>query len=568
MMKVHISTLTARRMLTMLIALPPRKNLPLVVTAQGMQAQTVLPKKSRMRTHMAQMITSTNIPLTAMNKFILFLAVTAVLISSCNRKEEPQEHGHPHDGPGGLEPLAYTLYSQYSEVFVEFKPLVMGSTSKFATHVTVLGEQFSALSEGSVTVSLIIADKGIRHKADKPSTPGIYRLALTPGTAGMGKLVFDIKTKSYTDQLVIDSVRVYPDERTAIAAQPEAGTSSDISYLKEQAWKVEFANEPLTAEPFSDVIYTTGQVQPAPGDEVVVSATFDGIVQLGSRPLATGQAVKSGQTLLSINGKQLTENNLDVQLAKAQTDYERAKAAYERDQQLIAKQLITGREVEASKAEFENTGKVLSSLSSNYKVGGKSISTPTSGFIKNVLVQSGQYVSQGQPLFTITRNRNLVIRADVSQKDLSLVSQIRSASIRIPYSDKTFTGEQLGAKIISYGRSADSQTGYVPVMVQVNNIGELVPGTFVNVWLKTQPTTSALVIKESALIEEQGNFYVYVQTAGESFQKREVKTGKRDGEKVQILSGVQPGERVVTKGGYQIRLSSLSGALPAHGHEH
>jgi multidrug efflux pump subunit AcrA (membrane-fusion protein) len=79
---------------------------------------------------------------------------------------------------------------------------------------------------------------------------------------------------------------------------------------------------------------------------------------------------------------------------------------------------------------------------------------------------------------------------------------------------------------------------------------------------------TALVIKESALIEEQGNFYVYVQTAGESFQKREVKTGKRDGEKVQILSGVQPGERVVTKGGHQIRLSSLSGALPAHGHEH
>ncbi|CAG5074511.1 Multidrug resistance protein MdtA [Dyadobacter sp. CECT 9623] len=518
---------------------------------------------------MAKMITSTNIPFTAMNKFILFLAVTAVLTSSCNPKEQPQEHGHPHEEPGGLEPLAYTLYSQYCEVFVEFKPLVVGSASKFATHVTVLGEQFSALSQGTVTVSLIMAGKGIRQKADKPSTPGIYRLALTPATAGIGKLVFDIKTKLYTDQLVIDSVQVYPDEKTAIAAQPEeAATGSDISYLKEQAWKVDFANEPARIEPFSDVIYTTGQVQPAPGDEVVVSATLDGIVQLGSRPLASGQAVKSGQTLLSINGKQLTENNLDVQLAKAQTDFERAKAAYERDQQLIAKQLTTGREVEASKAEFENTGKVLSSLSANYKVGGKSIPAPTSGFIRNVLVQSGQYVSQGESLFTITKNQSLVIRADVSQKDAGLVGQLRSASIRIPYNDKTISGEQLGAKILSYGRSADPQTGYLPVMLQVNNASELLPGTFVNVWLKTQPKATALVTRESALIEEQGNFYVYVQTAGESFQKREVKTGKRDGEKVQILSGVRPGERVVTKGGYQIRLSSLSGALPAHGHEH
>jgi cobalt-zinc-cadmium efflux system membrane fusion protein len=503
-----------------------------------------------------------------MNKFILFLMVTAVLIGSCNRKEEPQHHGHPHVEPGGIEPLAYTLYSQFCEVFVEFKPLVVGEQSKFATHVTVLGEQFSALSEGSVTVSLIMAGKGIRQKADKPSTPGIYRLALTPGAAGIGKLVFDIKTKFYTDQLVIDSVQVYSDEKTALAAQPQAAAGSDISYLKEQAWKVDFANEPARIEPFSDVIYTSGQVQPAPGDEVVVSATLDGIVQLGSRPLASGQAVKSGQSLLSINGKQLTENNLDVQLAKAQTDFDRAKAAYERDQQLIARQLTTGREVEASKAEFENTGKLLSSLSANYKVGGKSIPAPISGFIRNVLVQSGQYVSQGEPLFTITKNQSLVIRADVSQKDARFVSQLCSASIRIPYNDKTITGEQLGARIISYGRSADPVTGYVPVMLQVNNTSELLPGTFVNVWLKTQPTATALVTRESALIEEQGNFYVYVQTAGESFQKREVKTGKRDGEKVQILSGIRPGERVVIKGGYQIRLSSLSGALPAHGHEH
>jgi membrane fusion protein, heavy metal efflux system len=70
------------------------------------------------------------------------------------------------------------------------------------------------------------------------------------------------------------------------------------------------------------------------------------------------------------------------------------------------------------------------------------------------------------------------------------------------------------------------------------------------------------------LVEEQGNFYVYVQTEGESFQKRNVTLGAQDGRRVQLLSGVAAGERIVTKGAYMIKLATQSGAVPAHGHEH
>jgi multidrug efflux pump subunit AcrA (membrane-fusion protein) len=88
------------------------------------------------------------------------------------------------------------------------------------------------------------------------------------------------------------------------------------------------------------------------------------------------------------------------------------------------------------------------------------------------------------------------------------------------------------------------------------------------VFLKTTTIKNALVIPYSALIEEQGVFYAYVQTAGESFQKRELKLGISDGLLVQVLSGLSEGERVVTKGAYQIKLSQASGTMPAHGHEH
>jgi multidrug efflux pump subunit AcrA (membrane-fusion protein) len=69
-------------------------------------------------------------------------------------------------------------------------------------------------------------------------------------------------------------------------------------------------------------------------------------------------------------------------------------------------------------------------------------------------------------------------------------------------------------------------------------------------------------------MEEQGSYFCYVQTEGESFQKRELRIGGNDGQYVQVLSGVAEGERVVTKGAYNIKLSTAAGTLPAHGHEH
>lgn len=502
-------------------------------------------------------------------KLIWLTALVAVSLTGCNQPAA-DDHGHDHtETEGGLEPLAYTLYGQHSEIFVEFKPLVVGTSSRFATHVTVLGESFKALTEGTVTVSLILGERGIRHAADRPSVPGIYRLALNPVVAGKGRLVFDIKTKTFTDQIVIDDVTVFPDEKTALTAQPmAAGSGNEITYLKEQAWKVDFANEPLRAQPFGEVIRTTGQILPAPSDEAVVSATFDGLVQFNGPALVPGRAVRSGERLLTLTSQALPEGNLDARLAQARTEFARAKTDYDRAQELNRSQLITGQDFESAKAQFENARTALDALSASYRPGGKALTAPLTGYVREVLVRPGQYATTGQPLVTLTRNRRLVVRADVPPQSTAMLGQIQSATLRIPGNGQRYTLAELGGRVLSYGRSTDPATGYTPLLLEIENRGGLLPGTLVDVWLQTTPRTDALTVPESALIEEQGTFSVYVQTGGESFEKRTVKLGIRDGQRAQLLSGVQPGERVVTKGGYQIRLSSLSGTLPAHGHEH
>ena len=122
--------------------------------------------------------------------------------------------------------------------------------------------------------------------------------------------------------------------------------------------------------------------------------------------------------------------------------------------------------------------------------------------------------------------------------------------------------------MISIAKTTGANSPFIPVHFQIDGRPEIFPGSFAEVYLKTLPIADALVIPATALIEEQGIIYAYVQTEGESFQKRELKLGANDGVKVQVLSGLEENERVVTKGGYQIKLSQASGTMPAHGHEH
>jgi multidrug efflux pump subunit AcrA (membrane-fusion protein) len=86
--------------------------------------------------------------------------------------------------------------------------------------------------------------------------------------------------------------------------------------------------------------------------------------------------------------------------------------------------------------------------------------------------------------------------------------------------------------------------------------------------VETARSEEAVAIPDSAIVEEGGQPVAFVQVSGETFEKRELKLGIRDGNFVQVLDGVKEGERVVTKGAYAIRLSSVSGVIPAHGHAH
>lgn len=507
-------------------------------------------------------------------KHIFIGLLATLLVAACQPHSHDAKGGHTHNADGShpaaeseLEALAFTLYTAKTELFVEFKPLVVGQESRFAAHFTTMGESFKAIGEGSVTLTMSSPTGNQSVTADAPQVPGIFRLRMTPEKPGLYKLTFDIKTPNYSDQVVLDSITVFPNEKTALAQQePPSGGGNDISYLKEQAWKIDFANQPVQRMPFANVVKTSGVVITAPGDEETVSAKTAGIVRINKSGLFEGSAVGAGTVLFTVSSQGLTNGNAPLQIQEARNNLSKAKADFERSQKLYNDRLLVERDYLQAKNIYENAQTLVASLSANYGQDGQSIRTSRAGFVKSLLVTDGQFVETGAPLAVISKSKKLVVKAEVSQTAFSKIGSVTSANFRTS-NGKVYSLAELNGRLVSIGKSAEN-TLFIPVFFEVDNKEGIVPGAFIEVFLKTNAQAAALVVPASAVMEEQGNYYCYVQMEGESFQKRELSIGGNDGQNVQVLSGVAEGERVVTKGAYNIKLSTAAGTLPAHGHEH
>jgi len=188
--------------------------------------------------------------------------------------------------------------------------------------------------------------------------------------------------------------------------------------------------------------------------------------------------------------------------------------------------------------------------------------------VKNCLVKEGDYVTVGQPLMTVTQMRRLVLKADVSERYYAQLPRIVSANFKTPYNNKVYCLENLGGKVLSFGKSSGDTSYYVPVTFEFDNRGDMVPGAFVEVFLLSGERQGVISLPESALTEEQGLYFVYLKLDDECYKKQEVQLGTSNGERVEILSGLKDGDTVVIRGAIHVKLAAASNAIPAHSHNH
>jgi RND family efflux transporter MFP subunit len=496
--------------------------------------------------------------------FITLIVSIALIAGGCGHNHDDSDHSHDHD-----EPLQLIGYSADFEVFAEATPFVIGQTSDILAHFSFL-KNFKPITEGSVTISMIIGTDGIRQTLNEPTRPGIYSFRLTPAIAGTGRIIFDIQTSTDVSQIVIPNVTVYTDEHDAQHAAADALIESvnGVVFTKEQSWKVDFATAEARREPFGQIIRTTAQIQPSQGDERIISAKLGGTAFFNAN-ITEGKAVGAGQTLFTIDGSATADNNLAVRYAEAENEYNRAKIEYERKTELAKENIVSQSDLLQAKTDFTNAEAVFNNLRQNFSAGRQNISSPIGGFVTRVLVQNGQFVEAGQPVVVVSQNRDLFIKAELQPRFFDLLGNMTSANIRTLNNNHTFTLEELNGRVLSYGRSADISNPLIPVVFQVNNTTGLLPGSFVEMFIKTQTAAQAVTVPNEAIVEEMGNHFVFVQLTPEFFEKQLVKTGVTDGIRTEITEGVSEGDRVISKGAILVKLAQASGALDAHaGHVH
>ena len=134
-------------------------------------------------------------------------------------------------------------------------------------------------------------------------------------------------------------------------------------------------------------------------------------------------------------------------------------------------------------------------------------------------------------------------------------------------SDSTYAVSELNGRRVSIGRSTATGSTLIPVTYEFDNPGNWAAGLYAEVALSGKSREKAIVLPLSALTEAQGIYYVYVQLDEEGYQRREVTVGDNNGREVTIAAGLQPGERVVTRGAVQVKMAAASGTIP-HGHSH
>lgn len=316
--------------------------------------------------------------------------------------------------------------------------------------------------------------------------------------------------------------------------------------------------------PFQDVIQTGGSLLAASCDETTIVATVSGVVN-HARHISEGMAIGRGTTVYHISSDNIQDGS---PARRARIDYLAAKREYERSIPLVKEKIISEKDFAAINTAYETARLAYEAISKNTSAKGVAIVSPVSGYMKACMVKDGDYVEVGTPLMVVTKNQHFYLRAEVPMRYYSSLSKITSAKFRTQYSDTVISLSSVNGKLMSSGKSAVSTSSYVPVTFQLDNRGDIVPGSYAEVFLIVGERHDVVSVPTSALTEEQGVYYVYIHEGGHTYHKQEVRLGATDGEYTEITSGLKGGENVVTKGAINVKLAAASNAIPAHNHNH
>jgi membrane fusion protein, heavy metal efflux system len=336
----------------------------------------------------------------------------------------------------------------------------------------------------------------------------------------------------------------------------------------------------------SVLLKMSAEVKPAAAGQVRIVAPVAGRIVTVSRGTPTpGQKVKQGEELaviLPTPSKNRVE--LDTEVRSAKSELEAAEKELERVQELYKDKIVARRRLEQSerdvalqRARLDGARAQWGVLDPSQTAGQSgasqatrfSLRAPISGTVVTATVTPGALVEAGQNLLSIIDLERVWIEARLYELDIPKVRQFDRGWFAAPAMADPFALVRPKARLVNIGSVIDPATRSVPLILEVQNEqSQLRIGLHGNLSMPTGEKSRGLSIPESAIVDDKGITVAFVQKEGESFERRELELGIKSEGYVEVKSGLNRGERVVSKGAYRVHLGSLSTSLPAHGHAH
>lgn len=511
-------------------------------------------------------------------RLALALALTLPLLVACSRPPSSPAVAHGADEP---EPWAVTAWGERYELFPEVDPLIAGRVAAAHTHVTVLNG-FLPLTAGRVEIVLRGADG--REEVFAATTalrPGIFNVDIAPAAAGERDLLFRIDSAAGREEIPGGRIRVGTAESPGGLAGA-AAAEGDVGFLKEQQWKTPFATRWSTTGSLREALRGAGTVVPRPGGDRLLTAPAAGRLEADPWP-HSGLGFLHGQTIFEI----VPRLDPDVSLAALESQV----SAFEAELVPLASRLarlerlalvgaVATEEVEGARGEKGALEARLAGARRDFAAArgaraGRSasgdrvrVAAPFAGALATVLATSGQTVEAGEALGRFVATDRLWVEAALPPADAAglLLGPVELA-LRLA-GDRIVAIPPGAARLAARSPALDPTTGRVALLIELPpGLAGLVVGLPLEVELAAGALRTGIVLPAAALVDDAGSAVVYVQTSGESFERREVRVLARNGGEV-LVAGIEPGERVVTLGGGAIRRSTLVGSGVGEAHVH
>ncbi|WP_179316439.1 efflux RND transporter periplasmic adaptor subunit [Winogradskyella undariae] len=262
-----------------------------------------------------------------------------------------------------------------------------------------------------------------------------------------------------------------------------------------------------------------------------------------------GQKVTKGQTLAKID-----DGGLSQQLAQLKIQAELAKTTYERQQRLWEQNIGSEIQYLQSKSTYQSQQEAVNQL--YQQIAKTTVKAPFSGTIDDIITEQGSVVAAGQsPLMRIVNLDNMYIETEVPESYVSNVTKGKNVSVNIPV-----LGQTIETKIRQAGDFINPSNRTFKIEVEIPNKDKAIkPNLSARLKINDYTSEKAILIPQSVVSENaEGEQYVYVvndknEKGIGTAERIIIKTGKTQGDIIEILEGLSSGAEIIQEGARSVR---------------